>query len=210
MKITETQKSIAQDGLLPILAMLLLVLLTELLVHPILKQFGTSGLLVYTLGLLALGMYFLDRTISPSIPECQRAWHGMVGGLLTWSFIWLNDQTSQILISQSAALWMLTFSLVVAALWRRVLPIGVRFFFLVFTMNWGARMLLQAESILGQFWPVFQQIYDFTGYIAIFFAVIGLLWIIFRARQRIMRMWIGVWVWFAILVALLAFWQPLL
>ncbi|HNT54539.1 MAG TPA: hypothetical protein PKG95_07490 [Anaerolineaceae bacterium] len=210
MKLTETQKSLALDGLLVILAMLLVVLLSELLVHPIVKQFGPSGLLVYTLGLLALGMYFLDRTISPSIPECQRAWHGAMGGLLTWTFIWLNDQSAQILIGQDGALWMLTGTLVIAALWKRVLPLGVRFFFLVFSMNWGARMLLQAQSILGQFWPVFRQIYDFTGYIAIFLAVIGLLWMLFRARQRIMRMWAGIWIWFFILVALLAFWKPLL
>ena len=201
MKITETQKSIAQDGLLVVLAMLLLVLFTELLVHPIIKQFGTSGLLVYTLGLLALGMYFLDRTISP-IPECQRAWHSRRPADLV--FIRLNDQTSHphqpirrpdvdLLPGRGGPL--------------AAYPIGVRFFLVHHEL--GRRMLLQAESILGQFWPVFSR---FTISPAILPSSLPSLACSGSSSisPRIMRMWIGNQVWLLSWLHCWSFWQPAL
>jgi len=211
MRINDNNKSLVMDGLLLAAVMTLLSLLLNLLITPNYGLGGNSGLLVYALFLLAVCMYCLDRSLVAGFHETQRAWYGALGGLISWIVISLADQIGNGgLTHQAAVIWLIFMGLVVSVLWRRVLPIGARFFFTALMMSWVVRFVLVSQELLANWLPVFENVYRFSGYVGIFGMLVSLVWLVLRARQRIQRMWTAQWVWFFSLIALSVFFGRLI
>lgn len=203
MRVSENQKSIVVDGLLLIVVLTLLSLLLNLLIAPIQSIFGISGLLVYAFVLLAICIYCLDRALVPGFYETTRAWYGAVSGVLSWMVVALTDSMGVNALTQiSAAVWLILVSLITSILWRRVLPIGARYFFITLLMSWIARFLLVAKETLMQLDGDYLRYLNLSGYLAVFGALVAIIWMFLRARQRTQRMWMAVWTWFFVVIAL--------
>jgi hypothetical protein len=193
------------DGVLLTAVLILLSLLLNLLIRPIDGQFGTSGLLIYALVALAVSTYCLDCSLTLS-GDVMRVWYGVVGGLVGWFACSLADYMgAKALTGQTALLWLIFAGMLTTVLWRRVLPLGGRFFGMVFLMSWAARFFLDAQEVLVNWHPIFVQTYLFSGYLALFGALVSAIWLFLRARQRLARMWTAVWLWFFLLIAVSVF-----
>lgn len=211
MRLSENVKSIIMDGLLLALVLTLLSLLLNLLIAPIESLTGTSGLLIYVVILLALSMYCLDRALATGYLDTRRAWSGAIGGVVGWVAISLNDQLgSNALININAIVWLIILGLTVSILWRRVLPIGARYFFITLILSWVARFCLLGQELLARWDAGFANTYRFSGYVALFGALVALTWLFLRTRQHTQRMWTGVWAWFFIIIALSVFFGRLI
>ncbi|MCA1954152.1 MAG: hypothetical protein LDL12_03285 [Anaerolinea sp.] len=205
LRLSEAQKSVVMDGLLVTAVLILLSLLLNLLIRPIAGQFGNSGLLIYALVALAVATYCLDRSLT--LPrDVTRVWHGVIGGLVGWFACSLSDYLGEkALTGQTALLWLIFTGMVVTVLWRRVLPLGGRFFGMVFLMSWAARFFLDAQEMLANWHPIFVRTYLFSGYLALFGVLVSAVWLFLRARQRLARMWTAIWLWFFLLIVVSVF-----
>ena len=113
------------DGLLAALLLLLLTVVVDILVRPINQQFGIPGLLVYSLAVLALSVFTLDRSLNTRLPETTRGWYGLAGGMLAWAVAVFSSKMALLdVLGDSNILIFILLALIVATLWRRVLPIG--------------------------------------------------------------------------------------
>lgn len=203
MRVSENQKSVVLDGLLLVAVLTLLALLLNLLIAPLGSLFGRAGLLIYTLVMIAVCAYCLDRALVPGFYETTRAWYGAVSGVIAWVVVALTDKLGVDALTQlSAVVWLILFGLVTAILWRRVLPIGARYFFMTFLMSWVARFLMVAKESLMNLNTDYVAYLNLSGYVAILGALIALIWMFLRSRQRTQKMWLGVWVWFFVIIAL--------
>ena len=139
------------DGLIPPVVLILLTLLFNLIVIPIANVLKLPGLLVFILLLLSLGSIELDRSIQGRYSHTEQAFHGMLAGIFFWfSVDSVGYITAADNFSQAAVIFMLLVSLVVIALWRTVFPSGVKFFAMVFLLNWVGRYLFSGDFSLGQ------------------------------------------------------------
>lgn len=192
-----------RDGLLPALVMLLLIVVPSLLMLPIQTRFGRPGLLVYMLVLLMLGMILLERSLHEDRPIIRRAWYGQAGGMLTWMATEVTDRLSETgLISLDAVPFFLILGLVIAILWRRVLPLPARWFVLVFFLNWSSRLIISGEKFVVGYFPHLRLIYPITigigsvGALACFFVI---MW---RSRNRLQRIQAAIGLWISTLLVL--------
>ena len=125
------------DGLLPAVFLLLLTVIVDIFVRPINQQFGLPGLLVYSLAVLALSVFTLDRSLNTRLPETTRCWYGLVGGILAWSVVVFSSKmTLSDVLSNANILIFILLALLIATLWRRVLPIGSKFFAMALLLSW--------------------------------------------------------------------------
>ncbi len=210
MRLSEAQKSVVMDGLLVTLVLTLLSMVLNLMIGPVRGQFGVPGLLIYALGALAVAMYCLDRSLT-LVGDGVRVWHGVVGGLVGWFCCSLADMIgSNALVEQTALLWLIFAGMVAAVMWRRVLPLGGRFFVMVFLMSWSVRFVLEVQEGLAGWMPIFERTYSFSGYVALFGALVSAIWLFLRARQRLAKLWTAVWLWFFVLIAISVFFGPMI
>lgn len=178
------------DGLLPALVLYLLIMQIVLPLEPILRTFGEPGLLVYTLGLLAVGMFSLQHALEPRLAESARAWYGMAAGMLSWSVVQISSLSdSSALVKGSAVMSVLLISLTVTALWRRNLPTGARFSFCVFLCNWWGSLCLIYFQMISSWSPILLLAYRVLGYTLAAGAFAALVWIFAFSERRIERMW---------------------
>lgn len=192
-----------RDGLLPALVMVLLVVVPSFLIPVIQDHFSRPGLLVYMLLLLTLGVLLLEGSLHDDRPIIRRCWYGLSGGIITWMATEVTDRLSGAgLISLNAVPFFLIIGLIVAILWRRVLPLPTRWFVLVFFMNWLSRFLVGGEQFLATFLPAARLAYLFTAALGGLGAIAFLALIIWRSRERVQRMRMAVWLWFSTLLIL--------
>lgn len=187
------------DGVLAVIVLVLLWVMVALVVQPIRVMFGLPGLLIYVLGLLATAMFALQQSISASHSETTRIWYGIVGGFLAWS---VADVTTYLGIplmpNISGVILLIMVALIVALLWRNILPNGVRFFSLTLLLNWTERVILSLQDWLAGISPVFTLSFRVAGALAGFFALLMFAWILFRTRRRVQRVVGALMVWFLI------------
>ena len=178
------------DGLLPAVALYLLVMLVLLPVDLIDWRFGRSGLLVYILGLMGVAMFSLQRALVTRYSDTARAWYGMAGGILAWSVIELASVLDNRPVSGSAAVVILMMAaLVTALLWRPHLPLGAQFF-LVACLACGithiALIFIQSFSAWS---PALQVFYRGLGLASAAGALGVLAWMFTFSALRTQRMW---------------------
>jgi hypothetical protein len=96
-------------------------------------------------------------------------------------------------------------AMVLAVLWRHVLPVGVKFFGITLVLNWAEHVLMHIQETLSGMSPIFTLTYRMTGYAAILGAVFTFGYIVFHSKQRIQRISAALLLWFLCSLALYVF-----
>jgi hypothetical protein len=189
-------------GLMLIMGNLLLLLLT-----PALEQsFGKAGILIYPVILLAVAIYCLERSVVSRFSELRRAWFGLAAGILGWTVIELANWIGNTgLGSVTSMLTFLMMGSAVSVLWRRVIPVGLRFFFAVLLMAWGGHLLVNQQLQYASFLPELQVTLQITGFAAIIGAAGVCLWLVIWSERRMQRMWGATLLWFFVMMSIYVF-----
>ena len=199
-------RSKLMDGILPAGILILTWLVIMLSTWPVRSVFGQPGLMIYTLGLLAVAMLAFYYSIQLQFTHITRAWYGIAGGFLAWNvievcaFLGLPAFTNPggiILILMAAIIFYI--------LWRNILPIGGKFFGAVFIMNWFGHLFIKFQEFFAVGSPVFSLSYHATGYIAVVGVFLTLAYILIHSRRKIERMCAAVLVWFFFSLAIYVF-----
>lgn len=189
MRWREDLRSKVVDGVMASAILFVLVILLALLVNPIRALFGQPGLLVYILILLAAAALCLEQSVLTRYPETTRAWYGMAGGTLAWTVIRLNNSLDNLsLTSNAAVLTLILLGVVVATLWRRILPLGVRYFSAVILLNWVGRLFLDVQTLFAQWLPFFRVSSSLSGVVALAGVIGSLIYIFFHSERRLERL----------------------
>lgn len=189
MRWREDLRSKVVDGVMASAILFILVILLALLVNPIRALFGQPGLLVYILILLAAAALCLEQSVLTRYPETTRAWYGMAGGTLAWTVIRLNNSLDNLsLTSNAAVLTLILLGVVVATLWRRILPLGVRYFSAVILLNWVGRLFLDVQTLFAQWLPFFRVSSSLSGVVALAGVIGSLIYIFFHSERRLERL----------------------
>jgi len=204
-KISRDWRSKLVDGVFVAVALCLTWLTVTLTVRPVALYFGRPGLLIYVLGLLAASMYALQQSLAAGRPDTIRVWYGTAGGFLAWTVISVSSYLGLPVSHPANVILIMMVSLIVAMLWRPVLPLGVRFFSLTMLLNWAGSMIVSAQETLSGFSPFFTLMYRATGYLAVILVVLALGWILFVSRRRIQRISGALAIWFLVSLALYVF-----
>jgi hypothetical protein len=199
------------DGLIPALVLSLLAVVTTLLTEPILELTGKPGLLVFILGMLAIAVYNLEQALVNRYSDVRRTWHGMVAGLLTWIVTGLSGRLGSLDFSNEAGLIILIMvGLIVAVFWRRsILPLGARYFFATFLLNWVIAFVLNAQILFSRWSSVFTLSLRVSGYVSILVGLFLLWWLTVSSKARGQRMRTALLIWFFSSIALYVFWGNL-
>lgn len=194
------------DGILGALICILFWQSSSLVIVPIQKLSGLPGLLVYALALLAFAMFSLQQSLSSSHREIVRVWYGIAGGFLSWTVIHVSNSLGiPVLPNLAGVILLIMVALIVWLLWR-LLPVGARYFSLVFMLNWTELVLMRFGTYLTAFSPVFTLALRVTGMVAAFFAILTLGWVLFQTRRRIQRIWGALAIWFLVSLVTNIFW----
>jgi len=150
-----------------------------------------------------LGMILLERSLHEDRSIIRRAWYGLAGGMLTWMATEVTDRLSEAgLISLDAVPFFLILGLVIAILWRRVLPLPARWFVLAFFLNWASRLIISGEQFVVGYFPHLRLIYPVTIGIGIAGALSWFFVIIWRSRNRLQRIQAAIGLWISTLLVL--------
>jgi hypothetical protein len=195
------------DGLLTPLTMVLISLLIALLIRPVEILFQRPGLLIYTVVLLAFAIVALERCVVPRYPDYIRAWAGMVSGMVTWYVIEMSNFIGgKGVASETGMISMMLVGLVVGVLWRKVMPMGVKFFSVALLGGWvshlglyyiGLLIGLNANQSVISAYPILG-----VGLGGI--SLIILVWLFSQAQSRLARLWgaLGLWICLMLLIYL--------
>jgi len=159
--------------------------------------FGSPGVLALTFGILAATILCLDRSLVFHLSDTARAWYGMVGGVLAWMLVILNNSLEgDLYFNQSFILALIMTSLVVSVLWRRILPLGGKFFAMTFLLGWGNSLLLlvKQQFEISYLWSI-QIVWVIVGYLAILGVIVVVGWLLTFSERRLQRLWGGVVLW---------------
>lgn len=200
-------KSKLQDGYLVALAMFLLNSLLMMIESPVQQLLGRPGLLVYTLLLMALSVFVLERTLSVSTSVISSLRSGMLGGLLGWTAVYLSGRVGNMNISDESSLLLMIFvSLIGVTLWLKILPVGGKAFLTVFQLSWADNLLMGALDALVLKSPGFIVVQQGLLIVSLAGLVAFGVWTALRSITRDQRLWAGLWMWlFATNAAALAY-----
>lgn len=194
------------DGLIPMAALVLLTLVLHMLAAPIQGFWGNSGLLVYLVSLLGLGVVLLNHAILQTYSEIARGWLGLASGIVMWYVILLSEKIGGAQIPGATILLLLVvIGLVSAILWKSVFPIGIKFFVLSVFLAAVARFWITSQQLMATAWPLFNSSLIISGYVALAALVFVLVWIIVLSKERTQRLWAAMWGWFWALQVLSVF-----
>jgi len=196
------------DGVLTPLVLVLISVLLALLIRPIEIIFQRPGLFIYTTVLLAFAIMALERCVVPRYSEVGRACWGIVGGVLTWGVIEMSNFIGvQGLTSETGMVSMALVGLIVGVLWRKVLPLGVKFFAVALLGGWIGHMGLYYTDLILNMNPASSTIgvYPIMGIVIAGIGVIILLWNFFQSKTRITRLWGGMFLWMCLMLLIYIF-----
>lgn len=210
-RVTQDLSSKFWDGLIPMAALVLLTLTLHMVAAPIQGFWGMSGLLVYLVALLGLGVVLLNQAILQTHSEVAQAWSGLASGGVMWFVVILSERVGGAQVPGATILLMLVvLALISTILWKSVFPIGVKFFVLTVFLAAVARLWIGSQQAMAGVWPVLNQTLTISGYVALGALGAVFFWIIALSRERIQRLWAALWGWFWALQALAVFLGKLL
>jgi hypothetical protein len=192
------------DGVLAAAVLYLTWLMVALSIDPVNAIFGTPGLLVLVLGLMAISLYALQQALNNQHSDPTRAWYGTAGGFLAWAVVSVSAHFGIPVEKAAGMILLIMLALIVVVLWR-VLPTGPRFFALAFLLNWLANLGMHASEVLAHFSPFFTLLYRATGYLSLLAGLLELGWILFFTRRRIERISGALALWFLVSLSLYVF-----
>jgi len=194
------------DGIGTALMMFLASILIEALVPPIEIMIGRPGVLIFSVVLIALGVLFLERSLTHRIPEPSRALYGIAGGVITWAVIYLsNGSEVDMLIGDTGMLTLVMVTLITLTLWKRFLPLGMKYFMGTMLFGWAAYVLISWGKMMATQFPQFLFLIPVTGYIACALAVGAVIWLFTKSENRLNRLWQAVYIWTCLLVVVYVF-----
>ncbi len=188
------------DGLGAAGILYLCMLTIAMMVRPVQNLSGSAGVLVYIVVFLAISIFCLERSLVTRRGERTRAWWGMTGGLLAWSVTMIsNDLGAVELISLPGITMLLMVGLIVSVLWRRVLPLGVRFYAFSYMLFWTGTMFLGIQNYFGQVSYLLKSLYWGNGVLAAAGGLYMVYFILIKTTRRIPRLWGALWLCFFML-----------
>jgi hypothetical protein len=203
--ISESTSKIS-DGFGTAFFMLVLYLSTRF-VYPLVETtFGKPGAFIYILILLAAGIFMLARALLTGRQEAQLADAGLTAGVLLWQVTqFSNVLGSSGLFGPSGWLFWLMAVLITTVLWRKVLPIGMRFFILVYLLLWAGLMYSNTLALITGWPPVFIASYHAVRAAALLGVLVFLWWIVYRTSNVVQRKVCAVGLAFCVLLGMLIF-----
>ncbi len=196
------------DGLLAPLVLVLLSILLALIVRPVEIIFSRPGLLVYSVILIAAAVVSLERCSVLRYPDTTRAWWGMLGGILTWTVIETSNMISaNDLVSETGVLSMMLVGLVTGVLWKRVLPLGVKFYAVTLLGAWASHLGLIGIQFLVKMStdPGANNTFPILGISIAGVGVIILAWTFFQSKNRLQRLWVSLALWLCAMLIIFIF-----
>lgn len=191
-------------GIFPVLALVTVSQAVQLLVQPALIVFNTVGLLAYSLILLLSGTLALDRSIQARFNEPTCACFGLTAGLLYWSSIKINlnstldgDQGYLPVVIIAAVIF------AIATLWKRVLPLGARFFVVSLVANWVLHTLFDSFYRLAAYFKYYQTFMLIIG-VLFFTSLIVCIACMIKADTKIQKLWAALIGWICAMAVLSA------
>jgi hypothetical protein len=186
---------------------ILLLYFATRFIYPLVETtFGTPGAFIYILILLAAGIFMLARALLAGSEDAQLADAGLTAGVLLWQVTQFSNLLgSSGLFGQSGWLFWLMAVLITTVLWRKVLPIGLRFFMLVYLLMWVGLLYANTLSLITGWPPVFIAAYHAVRVIALLGVIVFLWWIVFRTSTAVERKVCAVGFAFCVLLGVLTF-----
>jgi hypothetical protein len=186
------------DGLFTGFALIFLTAVLRLLMLFSEAVLGKPGVLSLVFGVLAVMILCLDRSLVSRFPDALRARFGMAGGILAWTLVELNSSLLEegLRFSLPFVLELIVISLIVSVLWRRLLPLGGKFYALTFLLDWGNTLLLLVKQQLeAGYSPPIKAVWSIIGYLAILGIIVTIGWILTFSENRQQRLWGGLVLW---------------
>lgn len=185
---------------------LVLYFATRFLYPLVETTFGKPGAFIYILILLAVGIFMLARALLAGREDAQLADAGLTAGVLLWQVPQFSNLLGgSRLFGQSGWLFWLMAVLITTVLWRKVLPIGLRFFMLVYLLMWVGLLYANTLSFITGWPPVFIAAYHAVQVIALLGVLVFLWWIVFRTSTAVERKVCAVGFAFCVLLGVLTF-----
>ena len=185
---------------------LVLYFATRFLYPLVETTFGRPGAFIYILILLAAGIFMLARALLAGREDAQLADAGLTAGVLLWQVTQFSNLLGGSgLFGQSGWLFWLMAVLITTVLWRKVLPIGLRFFMLVYLLMWVGLLYTNTLSFITGWPPVFIATYHAVRVIALLGVLVFLWWIVFRTSTAVERKVCAVGFAFCVLLGVLTF-----
>jgi len=184
------------EGVVPALLLIALTLVMDLMIYPIQASARNEGLLIYFFITVILGVIALDRSTVSSRDEVFRAVSGMIAAQFFWHSLLLIQIFTNINLGSIASIMILVLITWLGfTLWRPVLPLGVKFFFLAFLTSWFTRILLVQILVQARLGTTSAPLYYFIGFLAAAGLLFGVCYLIFRASYKIYRIWTALGLW---------------
>lgn len=181
------------NGILTPLLLILLAFFLALLMPVVEVLSGSPGLLIYSIFLIAGSTILLERSIVDKFSDPVQARYGMAGGLVGWMLIETSIKIDLAKISSETGviIYMLVF-LVVFIFWRKLFPVGAKFYFTILLSCWTGHLFLEVLRFLSINNPFAILIMQIAAIAGIGIALISLIWILFRSATPLQRLWAAV------------------
>jgi len=181
------------NGILTPLLQILLAFFLSLLMPVFEILSGRPGLLIYAVVLIAGSTVLLDQSLNEKFTETIKGRCGITGGMVGWMVIETSIKIDLAKVSSETGIivYMLVF-LIVFIFWRRVFPLGAKFFFTVFMACWSGHIFLEVIRFLSIGNPYAILILQIIAFTAVGIAITSLLWILFRSTTPVQRLWAAV------------------
>ena len=203
--ISESTSKIS-DGFGTAFFILVLYFATRFLYPLVETTFGRPGAFIYILILLAVGIFMLARALLAGREDTQLADAGLTAGVLLWQVTQFSNLLGGSgLFGQSGWLFWLMAVLITTVLWRKVLPVGLRFFMLVYLLMWVGLLYANTLSLITGWPPVFIAAYHAVRVVALLGVLVFLWWIVFRTSTAVERKVCAVGFAFCVLLGVLTF-----
>lgn len=203
--ISESTSKIS-DGIGTAFYMLVLYFSTRLVYPFVETTFGKPGVFVYILILLAAGIIMLARALLTGRQDAQLADAGLTAGVLLWQVTQFSNLLGGSgLFGQSGWLFWLMAVLITTVLWRKVLPIGLRFFMLVYLLLWVGLLYANSLVLITGWPPALIVAYHAVRGAALTGVLVFLWWIVYRSVNVVQRKVCAVGLAFCVLLGLLNF-----
>lgn len=186
------------DGLATASILGIVTMSLNLLIVPFSRLFdNNAGLLLYSIGILAISALCLERGLLHRYPEHLRAWHGLVGGVVGWMFIEVsNDLAAVSLTSVASVLALFMVCLVLSILWRRgYLPLGAKFFCLGLLVSWIGQIWILSLHFVTVRIPSLEILNPITGWLNITCFLISLALLFLKTNRRVQRLSFALFIW---------------
>lgn len=203
--ITESVSKIS-DGFGSALKLMAFMLITTFALIPIKSLFGLTGIVVLLLILVLLSAFYLHRSVRNKVEDSQKAWYGMAAGVLLWQVTrYLPEIPGLGWLDRIGFLYWTLLALVTLLLWKRVLPIGLRFLLLAFLLNWIGRLYIVSLETVNYGSGIIPTVYPYLRYLGLAGMMVNIWWIVTRSRNSIERKYGGLALYFCAMLTFLFF-----